>query len=71
MQFRQCSVDGVVYVQVDEDLCVQSDVPGVASTPLSSLTVCCCFLTLYEMVIKTVKLLLQLACIKLDKITQL
>ena len=39
MQFRQCSVAGVKYVECEDKLCLVPDTPGVQPTPLPSIPV--------------------------------
>lgn len=39
MEFRQCSVSGIKYEEVGGVLCTQSDIPGVAPTPLAKFPV--------------------------------
>lgn len=39
MKFRQCSVGGIVYEDVNDQLCVKPSIPRIIPTPLVSLTV--------------------------------
>lgn len=38
MQFRQCSVDGIIYEDVNDHLCIKPTIPGVIPAPIPTLT---------------------------------